>query len=206
MPNITTYPTRSPQSAPLCIALASGTPLLDNTVINHLEVLGFRHDPHAATLIIIDTPTGFAFNSYAHLRTQHQHIIIITNNLCPEYLEDLWELEPNAVLDEHSLAWSLPKAILSTTQGECYRQVLALRTSLTIVERRVLRLLVQGYTNQEIADRLGISHQTVRNTATVIYQKLNVRSRNEATLYYWGIWPFLNVSSAFALEQPRLAS
>ena len=47
-------------------------------------------------------------------------------------------------------------------------------------EREVLELLSQGFMYKEIADKLGISFETVRTYIRRIYEKLQVRSRTEA--------------------------
>jgi DNA-binding NarL/FixJ family response regulator len=47
-------------------------------------------------------------------------------------------------------------------------------------EREVLDLLSQGFMYKEIADKLGISFETVRTYIRRIYEKLQVRSRTEA--------------------------
>lgn len=47
-------------------------------------------------------------------------------------------------------------------------------------EREVLDLLTQGFMYKEIADKLGISFETVRTYIRRIYEKLHVRSRTEA--------------------------
>jgi LuxR family maltose regulon positive regulatory protein len=51
---------------------------------------------------------------------------------------------------------------------------------LTERETAVLRLLAAGLTNQEIADTLIITAETVKKHASSIYGKLGVRSRTEA--------------------------
>ena len=45
-----------------------------------------------------------------------------------------------------------------------------------------LRLLVQGKTNKEIAELLGISHATVREHVSHIFQQLNAENRTQAAL------------------------
>jgi two-component system nitrate/nitrite response regulator NarL len=50
-------------------------------------------------------------------------------------------------------------------------------TTLTRRERDVLRLLVNGQTNREIADRLGIREQTVKDHVSALLQKFHTRNR-----------------------------
>ena len=47
-------------------------------------------------------------------------------------------------------------------------------------EREVLVMLAQGIPNKEIADKLGISYETVHTYIRRIYEKLQVRTRTEA--------------------------
>lgn len=54
---------------------------------------------------------------------------------------------------------------------------------LTVREVEVLRLVAQGLTNQEIADRLVISEWTVRTHVRNILGKLHLANRTQATLY-----------------------
>ena len=49
-------------------------------------------------------------------------------------------------------------------------------------EEEVLRLLLRGGTNKEIADALKISEKTVKHYMTMLIQKLNVRNRVEVIL------------------------
>jgi two-component system NarL family response regulator len=54
---------------------------------------------------------------------------------------------------------------------------------LTERELDVLRLVAHGYSNREVANRLFISENTVRNHMRNILEKLHLRSRMEAVLY-----------------------
>jgi DNA-binding NarL/FixJ family response regulator len=49
-------------------------------------------------------------------------------------------------------------------------------------EREILRLMAQGFTNREIADRLSLAQGTVKNYVTTILQKLGARDRTQAAL------------------------
>lgn len=51
-------------------------------------------------------------------------------------------------------------------------------------ETDVAQLIAEGLANKEIADRLGISTETVRGHLKNIYEKLHVRSRTEAAVKY----------------------
>jgi DNA-binding NarL/FixJ family response regulator len=51
-------------------------------------------------------------------------------------------------------------------------------------EKEILDLLSQGLANKEIADRLGLSTETVRVHLKRIYDKLHVHSRMEAAIKY----------------------
>lgn len=57
--------------------------------------------------------------------------------------------------------------------------------SLTRQERRVLELAVQGKTNGEIASKLGIAPNTVRNHLAHVYDKTGVSNRTELTNRYF---------------------
>jgi DNA-binding NarL/FixJ family response regulator len=56
--------------------------------------------------------------------------------------------------------------------------------SLSKREQETLALLAEGFRYKEIADKLGISFNTVREYVHSIYQKLHVTSRAEAILKY----------------------
>ena len=56
-------------------------------------------------------------------------------------------------------------------------------TELTRREQQVLALLATGMDNSDIADKLGIASQTVRNYVSKLYSKLNVNTRVEAVVW-----------------------
>jgi DNA-binding NarL/FixJ family response regulator len=50
-------------------------------------------------------------------------------------------------------------------------------------EMEVLSFVTKGMSNKEIANLLGISHQTVKNHVTAILRKLGVEDRTQAAIY-----------------------
>ena len=54
---------------------------------------------------------------------------------------------------------------------------------LTSRQREVLGLICQGLTDEEIARKLGVARNTVRNHVTVIYQRIDVHSRAAAIVW-----------------------
>lgn len=60
------------------------------------------------------------------------------------------------------------------------------RDPLTEREREVMNLLTRGLSNREISDELVITHKTVKNHLSRIYDKLDVRTRGEAVAVWLG--------------------
>ena len=91
----------------------------------------------------------------------------------------------------------LVKAINIVTRGERYIQpsiATMLRQSkiveqqkkvetLTKRELEIIKLLVGGLYNKEIADNLDISEKTVKNHISSIFRKINVSDRTQAAVY-----------------------
>ncbi len=50
-------------------------------------------------------------------------------------------------------------------------------------EMEILMYITKGYSNKEVAYRLGISRQTVKNHMTAILRKLDVNDRTQAAVY-----------------------
>ena len=50
-------------------------------------------------------------------------------------------------------------------------------------EMEILELVTNGASNREIAHKLGISHQTVKNHMTAIFRKLHVADRTQAAVF-----------------------
>lgn len=70
----------------------------------------------------------------------------------------------------------------SSVDGVVIGDYLTMR-ELTAKEMEIVKLLPLGLTNKQIAEKLGISPQTVRNRLNVIYLKLNVKNRTQAAVF-----------------------
>jgi two-component system, NarL family, nitrate/nitrite response regulator NarL len=57
------------------------------------------------------------------------------------------------------------------------------RVQLTPRERDVVRGVIAGRTNREIAEELGITEQSIKNVLSTTFGKCHVRSRLELALY-----------------------
>lgn len=64
------------------------------------------------------------------------------------------------------------------------RTILDKEPHLSAREEEVLVLLSRGYSNKEIAQRLGLSIETIAGYLKIVYKKLRVRSRTEAVAKY----------------------
>ena len=107
------------------------------------------------------------------------------------------ELGCNGVVVESQLAQgTMVDAIRAVIGGGLYANrmgVQALRTThrgegkqplepLTDREEQVLQLLVQGYTNREIAEALSVSAETIKTHVANILGKLQARDRTHAAV------------------------
>jgi NarL family two-component system response regulator LiaR len=57
--------------------------------------------------------------------------------------------------------------------------------SLSTREREVLTLMAEGFSNMQIAERLGIGEKTVKTHVSNVLSKLNVNDRTQAAVYAW---------------------
>lgn len=74
---------------------------------------------------------------------------------------------------------SMTKKLLSMQQHKNEKK----SNELTERETEVLKCLVEGLSNKEIANRLFISDKTVKIHVSNIYKKLNVKSRSQVIIY-----------------------
>lgn len=171
----------------LCVQCA--IPSLADELGSGLELLGWTLEPGAELTLLIDGPWGTALQHLLEHPTEN--LVVLTDNPCPEYWEDLWSLSPRALLvGGHSVA-DIDKALARAQAGETFQQVPRHHSPLTVCERRLLRLAATGLDNKDIANALGVKVGTVKNGLNRVFEKLHLNNRTQAALYYWGLWHLL---------------
>lgn len=87
-------------------------------------------------------------------------------------MEDILRAVRAAAAGEAPLAPRAAQAILSARPARSMPE-------LSVREREVAELVVEGLRNKDIADRMGISEKTVKTHLTHVYQRLGVATRAE---------------------------
>lgn len=95
-----------------------------------------------------------------------------------------------AIKDVHAGGAPMSSSIARLVVRSFARPTGPAATQLTPREVEVLTLVAQGDLNKEIADRLGLTLETVNTYLKTIYRKLHVRSRTAAAMKFF--WPKRN--------------
>ena len=74
--------------------------------------------------------------------------------------------------------------VLHESENEEKKEFEKILEELTERERSVFLLMISGYTNMQIADKLCLSNGTIKNYISVIYEKLGTKERNTLILKY----------------------
>ena len=144
---------------------------------------GVRLQDGAELQFLIDQPLGWATMNHD---IRYSRCIVLSDNLCPTYRLDILERKPAALI---ALDASLKAAIETVQAGNVsYPRV---TSPLTPAERRTLRFTAQGRTNKEISSLRGVSEKTVKNSLYSVFKKLKLKSRVQASHYYYGHWHLL---------------
>ena len=96
--------------------------------------------------------------------------------------DDLVEMLAGIHAGRPPLSPSIARKLLSVFQDEPEAEAVPPEAALTQREREVLTLIAKGYTVARVAEMLGITRNTAAGYVKVIYRKLNISSRAEATL------------------------
>ena len=107
-------------------------------------------------------------------------ITLIEKSIQKVYAGEIW-LDSNttaAVIRQFASPTDFP-AVHGTGNGKATRE----RAQLSQREREIIILIAQGYKNKEIAEKMFITEQTVKNHLHNVFDKLGVSDRLELALY-----------------------
>ena len=179
------------------------------TEVNDEVLKTFDNLPPDVVLIDID---GSSDNGLSLARRVKQYspsigVIVLTSSPTDSQLFQALKAQAAAYLNKEITAEQLVDMIRRVAQGQhpinesltdnpkvaeqvLYQfQELSLRSEteafispLTSREIEILRYIAQGYLNKQIAVKLGISEQTIKNHVTSILRKLNANARTEAVV------------------------
>lgn len=134
--------------------------------------------------LLLDYPPGFAVEILSLLQPP---VVVITASSSPYYLQDLLDFQPAGLLLEPAEPAHLQAALTLASSGQnAGYPTIPKDQRLTARERQVLRLLVRGYSDKEIARELDIEPKTVSHWVMSIRGKMGARDRTQAVLMYWG--------------------
>lgn len=159
-------------------------------------------------LILLDLDLGGASSLNILPRLLHEapaaRVLILTGMRDPEWHHRAVRLGAMGVVLKEQVIESLIEAIERVSAGQFWvdpatsaialTQIAQQETSkrafeadkiatLTAREREIIRLVGEGLKNQQIAHRLFISHGTVRNHLSIIFEKLGLADRLELVVY-----------------------
>lgn len=99
-------------------------------------------------------------------------------------MDKLVEVLERALQGEVTLHPRVAARVLQNVRGEDQGEP-PLSTDLTERERVVLKLIANGLTNSQIAEKLVISENTVKGHVSNILSKLHLADRTQAAVYAW---------------------
>jgi len=95
---------------------------------------------------------------------------------------ELIQAVESVCLGETYITQSFAAQVIAALRNASQRRVAAEAVRFSIREDQIVRLLLHGKTNREIAVSLRISEKTVKNYMTILMQKLNARNRLEVVI------------------------
>lgn len=118
-------------------------------------------------------------------------ILALSSHNETEYVWHLMERGASGYLTKEQVSTHTVEAVRAVARGKApwfvssVPDVTSLRARLTDREQEVLSALAEGYSNQELAELLNVSENTIRTHTSQIYKKLNVSSARRAISLAW---------------------
>ncbi len=182
----------------------SGATEVNDQVLSAIDIL-----PPDVALVDIDSPADDSLTLARKIKQRSPNIglIVLASNPNDTQLFRVLKAQAAAYLSKEITADQLVDTVRQVARGEhpineslttrpkvaeqvlLQFQELSLRSEaeafispLTPREMEILNYIAQGYLNKEIAIKLGISEQTIKNHVTSILRKLNANARTEAVV------------------------
>ncbi|EKF51589.1 response regulator transcription factor [Lactococcus garvieae] len=146
--------------------------------------------------LVMDRLDGIGATQKILAETPEQKILILTSFLDDEKVFPALAAGAKGYILKTSQAAEIANAVRKVASGEdvlsqAVKEKISqqkhrkpeLYDNLSKREMEVLKILAQGLSNQEIADRLFISLKTVKTHVSNIFNKLEVNDRTQATIY-----------------------
>ncbi len=152
---------------------------------HHLLEAGGELD-HQLVVLFIDDQDSSPAQQVELVRGHHKHARVVV--ICEEIQR--WEIRAvlaagaGGVVREDEMAGALGPCLQAVRVGQVcvprlhWRQIEP--PALSSREKQILGLVVMGYMNSQIAERLYLAESTVKSHLSSAFGKLGVRSRNEA--------------------------
>ncbi len=143
-------------------------------------------DESALVVLRVEDASSHAAQLVESLRRGIEQALVVV--LCPEI--ERWEVRAVlaagavGVVLEREMAGTLGPCLQAVRAGQIcvprqqWRQIAP--PALSTREKQILGLVVMGYMNSQIAERLFLAESTVKSHLSSAFGKLGVRSRNEA--------------------------
>jgi DNA-binding NarL/FixJ family response regulator len=130
-----------------------------------------------------------------HQQSPRTHVIGVVGDISDVQLREFIHINLEGIVSRSSGLQGVLDAISAVEQDRNYVDPLFLTSArmkrmlqmstviLTDQERAILKLLARGWKNQEIAERMTLSINTIKSYLRSIFQKFYVRTRQEAIHY-----------------------
>jgi two-component system response regulator DevR len=162
-------------------------------------------------LLDIRLPDGFGFMACREILRENPaaRVLVLTSFTDDTFIYEaitagaqgylMKEIDPAGLVDaiervsagESVISPDLTARMLAIVRANS-KQTDSIFTLLSPQEKRVLDLVVQGRTNKEIAEKLGLSENTVKNYLANVFEKMHVRRRSQAAALYLQAQPGTN--------------
>lgn len=160
-----------------------------------------RHTPDVLLLDLL-MPGGGGLAALKHLASSHgpTHVVLLTAAIEPHEEAAAARLGVRGIVTKESATATLFECLRAVMAGECWlggrrvpylpqpaeahaRGSVAPADTLTHRELEIVSAVADGASNRDIAERLGVSQQTVKNHLGSVFDKLGVSTRLELALY-----------------------